>query len=80
MGSRLQMALIFSYHLQLCGLSNLGAGGVSVGGHGYKWPSDLPTNYSRVGCPSLVLDGRQLGFMTTNALQVFLLPIVVPIT
>ena len=61
-------------------ITQLGAGGESVGSHDYKWPSSLLTTYSRVGYPSWALKGRQLGVMTTNDLQVFLPPAAVLVT
>jgi len=62
------------------GYASWGARGVSVGGHDSKWPSSLPTTCSCAGYPGWEPEGHQLGVMTTNGLQVFLSPAVMPIT
>jgi len=79
-GSRLQMAFESSYHLQPCRLPKMDIGGASVGCHNYEWPSSLPTTCSHAGYPSWTLKECQLGVTTTNVLQVFLPPTVMPVT
>ena len=69
-----------SYQPQQFWLPKLDAGGVLIGGHDYKWLSSFFTTYSRVDYPSWTMEGRQLGFMTTNDLQVFLPLAAVPVT
>ena len=65
-GLRLQIAFRPSYHLQLCRLSKLDAGGVLVGGHDSKWHSSLLTIYSHADYPSWTLEGCQLGVTTSK--------------
>ena len=79
-GSRLQMAFKSSYHLQPCRLPKLHAGGASVGGHDYKWPSSPPITCSHAGYPSWTMEGCQFRVTTTDGLQVFLPFATVPVT